>query len=494
MMRISRRSAVGAMSAFALAPALLRAETSPPRRPNIVLLMADDWGWAGAQCLDPSKARMPNFARFRREGVNFTNAFAAAPSCTASRGAVLSGQWPWRLREGANLQGSLPRDIPLYTEILANAGYHVGSMRKGWAPGSLEAAGRTQNPAGRAYASFDAFLSERPKDAAFCFWFGAEDPHRPFEKGSGTASGIDPASVDVPPYLPDSPAVRSDIADYRYCLERLDRDLGDLVARLDRDGELDNTLIVVTGDNGWAFPRAKATLFHAGWHVPLAVMWKGEVRGGRESAALVSLIDLAATFLDVAGIALPQQMNAKSLMPVLRNPRAPHRPFVLGATERHMNGRAVPGQGYPARALRTQHHLFIHNFRPDRWPAGDPQRTVIDAHRVEDDIWAAFADIDKGPAKAEIATRPEFLRYRELATGKRPQRMLFDPARDPFDLRNLAADPRHARMVGKLEARLFAELAATGDPRVLDPAGDVFDGYRPNASGTFARPAEWSTS
>lgn len=493
-MTISRRSAVGAISAFALAPAVLRAEPAAGRRPNIVLVIADDWGWSGAQCIDASNAVMPNFARMKREGVNFTNAFAPAPSCTASRGAVLSGQWPWRLREGANLQGSLPTDIPLYTELLESAGYYVGSMRKGWAPGSLEAAGRTQNPAGKSYASFDVFLDARPKDAAFCFWLGANDPHRPFEKGAGAASGIDLHSVDVPPYLPDSPEVRSDIADYRHGLERLDRDLGDLLARLERHGELDNTLLVLTGDNGWAFPRAKATLFHAGWHVPLTMMWKGKIQGNRESRSLVSLIDLAATFLDAAGMTPPPQMNSLSLMPVLRGARMSHRHFVLGATERHMDGRTQPGQGYPARALRTDKHLFIHNFRPDRWPAGDPERGAVDAARIEEDVWAAYADIDKGPTKAEIVTKPELRKYRELATGKRPQRMLFDPAHDPFDLQNLAGDHRHAKLVEKLEALLFTELEATGDPRVNDPGGDVFDSYLPNASGAFARPADWSRS
>ncbi len=491
-MALTRRSAVGMLSALALAPRAIYAQPPARPRPNILFIFADDWGWEGARPIDPSNANMPNFQRIQREGINFTNAFVAAPSCTASRGAVLSGHWPWRLREGANLQGSLPRDIPLYTELLAEAGYHVGSTGKGRAPGSLEVVGRTENPAGKAYASFDAFLEKRDASAPFCFWFGANDPHRPFEKGTGIASGIDPASVSVPPYLPDTPTVRSDIADYRYGLERLDRQIGELLARLERDGELDNTLIVCSGDNGWAFPRAKATLFDAGWHVPLAVMWKGHVPAGRQSQALVSLIDVAATFLDVAGLPRPKAMNAISLLGLLQGKRSTHRRYVLAGTERHMDGRTLPGQGYPARAIRTERHLFIRNFRPERWPAGDPERQPETAAKIENDVWAAFADIDKGPTKAEVATNPQFARYREMATGKRPARMLFDVVRDPFDFTNLADERSQAKTVAQLERVLMSELQATADPRVVSAPGDIFDTYRPNASGNFARPADWS--
>ncbi|MDH7975323.1 sulfatase [Sphingomonas sp. AR_OL41] len=491
-MTLTRRTAIGLLSSAAMAPGVVAAPPPARRRPNILFILADDWGWESARPIDPANAVMPNFARVKREGMSFPNAFAAAPSCTASRGAILSGQWPWRLREGANLQGALPQGIPLYTELLAQAGYHVGSTRKGWGPGSIEATGRVINPAGKTYASFDTFLAARNANAPFCFWFGSNDPHRPFEKGKGVANGIDPASVDVPPYLPDTPTVRSDIADYRYALERIDREFGELLARLERDGELDNTLIVYTGDNGWAFPRAKATLFDAGWHVPLAIMWNGQIRAGTESKALVSLIDLAATFLDVAGVPQPKAMTALSLMGVLRGQRATHRRYVLGGTERHMDGRTLPGQGYPARAIRTDRHLFIRNFRPERWPAGDPERRPVTAADVENDIWAAFADIDKGPAKAEIATNPAYAKYREMATGKRPARMLYDVVRDPDEFTNLAGDAAQRNVMIELEARLMAELRVTGDPRAVAPLGDIFDAYPPHASGNFARPATWS--
>lgn len=469
----------------------LLAQEIEANRPNILLILADDWGWLGADAVDPLNLDMPNLEMIAREGVNFTNAYVASPSCTTSRGALLSGQWPWRLKEGAVLQGSLPKDIPIYTELLEDSGYHIGYTRKGWAPGSLEPAGRTRNPAGDSYEDFDAFLEDRPDDAPFAFWFGTTDPHRPYDKGLGVRSGIDPNDIEVPPYLPDTAEVRSDIVDYRFELERLDREVGELIRRLADDGELDNTIVVMTGDNGMPFPRAKATLYHAGWHVPLVIMWKGRIVGNQTSHALVSLIDLPATFLEAAGVNLPEQMNGRSLSTVLRNPDAPHRRHVLGATERHMDGRTVAGQGYPARAIRTDKYLYIHNFRPDRWPAGDPERRPVDETIIESDIWAAYADIDTGPTKAVVVVSSERNYFLELATGKRPSHELYDVENDPYDMTNLAFDPEYADIVSDLERVLQDNLRATGDPRVLQPLEDVFDRYPSHPDPGFGRPENW---
>lgn len=488
---ITRRvvlSGVSALAGTAMFPAL-----GTQRRPNILLVLADDWSWQGAEAVDRLELNMPNFARIQRLGVNFTNAFVASPSCTASRGALLTGQWPWRLEEGANLASILRKKFPLYTDLLEESGYHVGYARKGWGPGKLEPVGRSRNPAGTSYADFDAFLAKRPEKAPFCFWFGTHDPHRPYAKGEGIRNGVDPSRIVVPPYLPDTPEVRSDIADYRFELERLDRETGVLLDRLARDGELDNTLVVITGDNGWPFPRGKATLYDAGWHVPLAIMWTAQAQGNRTTGAMVSVMDLAATFLDVAGVAQPQQMNARSLTKLLRNGGDSHRSHVLGGLERHLDGRTVPGHGYPMRALRTPTHLYIRNFRPERWPAGDPPRGPVDQFEVEKSVFAAFADIDAGPTKAQMVTRregPAGDNLLALATGKRPPYELYDVRADPYELHNLAADPAHQALAAELDRRLMQELRETGDPRILD-GGDVFDNYPSYSDPRFARPAHF---
>jgi arylsulfatase A-like enzyme len=313
--RVGRRSVVGGLAAAAALPAVAR---SRPPRPNILLLLADDWSWQPEDLADRFELSLPTFMRLRRQGVFCRNAFSASPSCTASRGALLTGQYPFRLAEGANLASILPRRFEVYPDLLETAGYHVGYARKGWAPGQIAPGRRTRNPAGTAYKDFDAFLAGKPAEAPFCFWFGTNDPHRPYVKGAGIAAGIDPAKVTVPPYLPDLPQVRADIVDYRYEVERFDREAGEMLARLERDGLLANTIVAMTGDNGWPFPRGKATLYDAGWHVPLAIAWgAGGGAKGVTSEAMVSLPDLCPTFLQAAGLPALPDTTGVSLLPLL---------------------------------------------------------------------------------------------------------------------------------------------------------------------------------
>lgn len=485
---VGRRAVVGGLAALAGGTG---AAGAGPARPNILLILADDWSWQPEDLKDRFDLRLPTFARLRREGAFFANAFSASPSCTASRGALLTGQWPWRLAEGANLASILPRRFPVYPEALEAAGYHVGYARKGWAPGQLGPARRTRNPAGPAYEDFDAFLAERPEGSPFCFWFGTNDPHRPYVKGAGAAAGLSPDAVTVPPYLPDTPEVRGDIVDYRFEVERLDRETGELLARLERLGELDNTLVVMTGDNGWPFPRGKATLYDAGWHVPLAIMWKaGGVAAGRVHETPVSLIDLAPTFLQAAGVKALPAATGLSLLPLLTTGRRLGREAVVGAMERHMDGHTRPGDGYPMRALRTRTHLYIRNFHPERWPAGDPTERTVTRRDLEEKLYSGFADIDGGPTKAELVERwaePGVRPLFELATGKRPPSELYDLAADPWALKNLAGDPAHAALARRMDADLSAILTATGDPRVLD-GGAVFDDYPGYNDPGFERP------
>ncbi|WP_394762255.1 sulfatase [Phenylobacterium sp.] len=486
--KVGRREVVGGLAAAAASGPAWSASPGAAR-PNILLLLADDWSWQPEDIRDRLELALPTFGRVRREGAFFSHAFAASPSCTASRGALLTGQWPWRLAEGANLASILPRRFPVYPEVLEAAGYHVGYARKGWAPGQLAPGRRTRNPAGPVYDDFEAFLAKRPAGAPFCFWFGTNDPHRPYVKGAGIAAGIDPAAVTVPPYLPDTPAVRGDIVDYRFEVERFDRESGEILARLSREGLLDNTLVAMTGDNGWPFPRGKATLYDAGWHVPLAVMWKaGGVRAGAVSSAMVSLTDLAPTFLAAAGASPMPDMTGVNLLPHLRRRAAFPRDHVIGAMERHMDGHTRPGDGYPMRALRTERYLYIRNFHPERWPAGDPTERTVSRGDLEGKLFSGYADIDAGPAKADlIERRAQFPSQFAGATGKRPAHELYDVAQDPYVMHDLARDPAQAKLVAALDARLTAELRATRDPRVID-GGGAFDDYPSYNDPGFERP------
>uniref|UniRef100_UPI0039835D9E sulfatase family protein n=1 Tax=Daejeonella sp. TaxID=2805397 RepID=UPI0039835D9E len=282
---------------------------SPNTQPNILFVIADDWSYGHASIYGDNIIKTPNFDRVAREGALFDNAYCASPSCAPSRAAILTGQFPHRLQQGANLWGVLNKEYPNYTRILESQGYYVGLTRKGYGPGNFIAGGYDFNPAGKPNPDFATFFSKAPKDNPFCFWFGSTDPHREYESGSGKKSGMQPSKVQVPAWLPDFPIVRSDILDYYFEIQRLDRELGEILKILEDAGQLDNTIIVVTSDNGMPFPRAKATLYDSGVRMPLAIRWKGKIKPGQRIKEFVSLTDLAPTFLEAAGQKVPVQMT-----------------------------------------------------------------------------------------------------------------------------------------------------------------------------------------
>jgi arylsulfatase A-like enzyme len=458
--------------ALAFAAPLAAAQPSPPGRPNILLVIADDWSFPHAGVYGDRTVRTPNFDRIAREGARFTHAFAAAPSCTPSRAALLTGQAVHRLEEGGNLHGYLPQSYPVYPDLLEAAGYVVGYTGKGWGPGRYEAGGRARNPAGPAFKSFEEFLQGRAPGRPFCFWAGSTDPHRPYEPGSGAKSGMRPDTVLVPRYLPDAADVRNDILDCYYEVQRFDRDLGHLLELLDRTGALGSTIVIVTSDNGLPFPRAKATVYDGGVRVPLAIRWPGVAAAGSAIESFVSLTDIAPTVLEAAGLRPPGAMTGRTLLPLLRRQPQPGRDRVFLERERHADVREGH-LSYPVRAIRTKEFLYIRNFRPDRWPAGDPQLFFA---------VGPFGDIDGGPSKSLLLDRrddPAVAPFFRLATAKRPAEELYDLRKDPDQIENVAGRPEYRDARRRLRAELDAWLRETGDPRatVDDDRWDRFPYY-----------------
>jgi uncharacterized sulfatase len=290
----------------------------------------------------------------------------------------------------------------------------------------------------------------------------------------------------VPKFLPDTEEVRSDILDYLVEVEWFDRHLGGILDLLDAEGLADNTLVVVTSDNGFSFPRAKANLYEYGIHMPLAVRWPGRAKARRISEALVSFVDFAPTFLEVAGLRPPAGLAGKSLVPVLLDAAATRRTdesWVLCGRERHSHAR-FDNLGYPARAIRTRRYLYIRNLRPDRWPAGDPD---------------GYHDIDPSPTKElMVASLKQDDRLARLALEKRPAEELFDVLRDPDCLTNLAGSSEHEQTRRGLSETLAKVLRQQGDPRFEPGREDVFDSYpryspmRPELGG-FAEQGKYNS-
>jgi N-sulfoglucosamine sulfohydrolase len=474
---VLRLARAGLVSAACAAITLCLNAQTPPRQPNILLAIADDWSWPHAGAYGDPTVKTPVFDRVAREGVLFTRAFAAAPSCTPSRAALLTGRYPHQLEEGGVLHGFLPERFPVYTDLLERAGYYVGYTRKGWGPGRFEPGGRTRNPAGPQFSDFETFLRGRAAGRPFVFWFGSQDPHRPYEEGSGAASGIDLASIRVPAFLPDTPEVRRDLADYFFEVQRFDRELGEILERLRALGELDNTLVVITADNGMPFPRAKANVYDPGARVPFALRWPGRAKAGLVSNAFISLSDLAPTFLEAAGLRPPEAMSARSILGLAAGRAVQGRDKIFLERERHANVRKGD-LSYPVRAVRTDDWLYIRNFRPDRWPAGDPELYVS---------VGPYGDIDGGLSKTLLLERREhtaIARFFGLATAKRPAEELYDLRADPGQLINVAADAKQSAVKAHLRRTLEEWMKTTGDPRATtdDDRWDRFPYYGQPAS------------
>lgn len=448
------------------------------KTPNILFCIADDWGWPHAGAYGDQMVKTPTFNKLASEGILFENAFVSSPSCTPSRNAILTGQFHWRLQEGANLWSTLHVNYPVYPLLLEDAGYHVGYWRKSFGPGDIKAGGYSNNhPAGTNYKTgFKAFMNAKPKDKPFCFWLGASDPHRGYKEGSGEASGMDLSKIKVPGFYPDVKDIRSDIADYYFEVQRFDSDCARALKILEEAGELDNTIIVMTGDHGMPFPRCKSNLYDMGVRVPLAIKWGKHVKPNRRISDFVSLIDLAPTFLEAAGIEIPSQMTGNSLLPILESKKNKqvdkNRNYMVFGKERHTPAQRSPSTGgYPSRGIRTKDYLYIYNFDAERWPAGVPDNAT---HPMN-----SFSDCDNGPTKSfliEHKDDPKYKKYYDLSFSKRPTEELYETNEDPFQLNNLSQDVKYSKIKSKLHDQLMAELKDTNDPRLTEN-GELFDSY-----------------
>ena len=451
-------------------------------RPNILFVLSDDQSWLHTGAMGDSLVNTPAFDRIANEGILFTHSFSASPSCTPSRSAIISGQDIWRLQQGGVLFGAVPPDLKMYPQIMAKAGYHVGYTGKGWAPGKWNNLGLENDPIGIPYkqhlegvvaeginrldyaANFETFMADRNPDQPFCFWFGATEPHRIYQDGIGKMMGNNPASVKVPDCWPRDEIIQSDILDYLYEIEWYDTHLAGMLETLEETGELDNTLIIVTSDNGMPFPRAKVNLYDLGVRMPLAICWGDKIKGGRIVDDLVSHTDFAPTILEAAGLPIPPEMTGKSLMPILLSQQEgivePERNQVFSALERHTWCRPE-GATYPIRSIRTREYLYIRNFEPDRWPTGGAE--FVSSNRT------FHGDVDACPTKSFLvdeANQQQYAEIYQLNFGKRPPEELYKIDSDPFQVENLAGQPEFASVKKDLWRRLKNYLLDTGDPRI----------------------------
>jgi len=480
------------LSLFAQASYAVGSQTS--KRPNILIAISDDHSWKHTSVQGSPFVETPNLDSIANAGFRFTNAYSASPGCSPSRAGLLTGQHHWMIGAAGTHGSSFSVQYETFVDLLEAAGYKVGFTGKGWGPGDWLAGGRNKNPAGVEYndlklkvkpqkgisdtdysRNFEQFMKERRSDEPFYFWYGAHEPHLKYAELGHSEEEL--ASVEVPGFLPNTEASREMLLDYADEINHFDSHLGKIIASLEAAGELDNTLIIVTADNGMPMPRAKSNGYDYGIHVPLSIQWG---KGGKKAKVIkgpVGFVDLSATVIEAAGLEVPGQFVGQSLMGLLNGDidKLDYDRAVYSGRERHSSSR-YQNLSYPQRMMRSGDFLIIWSARPELDPAGQA-RNIVDGELSPPH--SAYFDIDDSMIKRELLAKrddPYIGRFFHLAVDKRPEWQFFNVKEDPESLNDLANDPDHAEIFTRYKKQLTDTLVETGDPRVLG-YGHVWEDY-----------------
>jgi uncharacterized sulfatase len=418
------------------------------RHPHMVVFLSDDHSQADSSLYGAKDIPMPNLERLAGEGLVFTQAFAASPSCAPSRAAMLTGLMP--ARNGAEFNHTLPREgVASLIPSLQAAGYEVAAFGKvshfadhfGF---DVEVPEKSI-PAVRANVA--RYLEDRSSKKPLCLFVGIRNPHKPWPQ----ESAFRPEDVVVPESHFDSLGYRKARAAFYQAVSEVDRFLGEL-REISAEHLGKEVLFLYTSDNGSQWPFGKWNLYEAGIRVPLVVSWPGVVSAGARTDAMVSLADLLPTLIEVAGGNVPAGLDGRSFAAVLRGSKGEHRDAVF-ATHSGDGKKNI----YPIRCIRTKEWKLIHNLEPDR-----KYRTPID--RGEDHADAAYWSEWLELAPSEPALRRILNRYFE-----RPEFELYRVTEDPHELRNLAQNAENEEVRKSLARELEQWMESQGDTGKVDP-------------------------
>lgn len=412
--------------------AIFRTEVTAAEQPvNFLIFLADDQGENDLSCYGHPVLRTPNIDRLATEGMRFDRAFLTISSCSPSRASILTGRYPHSTC-AEDLHQPLPADQRTLARTLHDVGYHCMAVGK-WHLGDDERAhwDRIVECAGQdTGAEAVDLLADRPKDKPFFFWVATKDPHRPFDVDA-IPRPHDPADVVVPPYLPDHPLIRKELAQYYDEITRFDTHVGLVCDELKKQGVLDRTCIVYLSDNGMPFPRAKTTLYDSGIRTPLIVRYPPLVRPGTVHRGLASVVDIAPTLLDLAGLQQPT-MQGRSMIAILKDAKAAGRDVIFAEANWHDYEKFT-------RAVRSETFLLVRNYYWDKplWNSVDSINSIT---------WKGYLEMR---AAGKLTAAQQF-----LFVEPRPFEELYDLRNDPHCLKNVAADPRCREALNRLRTRL----------------------------------------
>jgi len=461
-----------------LSPITCAVAADPPNdsRPNFVLIIADDVGFRDLGCYGSLDAHTPRLDALAGEGLRMTNAFLTASSCSPSRASIITGRYPHNNGPACELHKPMPWHLPSVTGVLREAGYHTalsGKNHMSWTtPPQGETAptpafdqidnGRpadkaTQNTGG--HARWVDAVKSCPADQPFMLWLASYDAHRAWDAdGQWDEAAYGPMhrpdGLTLPPAFIDTPETRQDFASYLNEVTRFDHFVGEVVDSLKNEGLWNNTYLFVLADNGRPFPRGKTRLNDDGMQTFLFLTGPKVQHPGTTSDSLVSVIDIAPTITELAGIDQPATFQGRSMVPLFSDPDAMIRPFAFSEHNWH---------DYEAlgRAVRDRRFLYIENDRPELPSQGPADSVRSPTH--QDLRRAASEGVTLTDAQADVLRAP------------RPEQELYDRDADPDQTRNLIDSPEHNAVQTRLTAAMKTWRDETGDsvPETITP--DKFD-------------------
>lgn len=446
--------------------------TAAVAQPNAIFFIADDVSFDDLGCYGNASARTPNLDRLATGGLKFEEAYLTASSCSPSRSSIITGRYPHNNGRASELHQPIAAHLPWFPRLLREAGYYTALVGKNHMSSEPPVVGQAAPPTAfdwihngngpdnkGGHATWVQTVQERPKDQPFFFWFASLDAHRDWDADKDWREELygpkhRPEAVRVPPYLRDDAATRQDLASYHNEITRFDYFVGQVVKELEAQGVLDDTLIFVAADNGSPFPRSKTRLHDSGMKTYLIAHWpKGIAQPNSVTSSLVSIIDLAPTYLAAAGVPVPETFQGVSLLPILKDSSATVRRQAFSEHNWHdyeAHGRSVRSEGF----------LYIRNHRPQlpwqgpadsvRSPSHSSLKTARDAAQLT-------------PAQADVFLAP------------RPTEELYRTAADPEQLNNLATEADYASVKARLSALLDQWMEETGDDVPTDLSADSFD-------------------
>jgi N-sulfoglucosamine sulfohydrolase len=416
--------------------------------PNIVVFISDDHSQLDSEAYGSTEVRTPHMARLATDGMKFTHAFVASPSCGPSRTAMLTGLWSARNGAEPNHTPKKP-GVASLPPVLHALGYEVAAIGK-IAHGNFASSHGFDFVEGpfQGFSETSAvakFLAARDVSKPLCLFVGTRHPHVPWSDDRT----YDPARVKIPAKHIDTPTTREQRASYLTDVTKADTLLGEVRA-LARDKIRGDTLFIYTADHGAQWPFGKWNLYDASIRIPLIIAWPGHLKPGSTSDAMVCWPDLLPTFIDLAGGNAPDGLDGKSFAAILRGTASAHRDRIFATHS---------GDGdfnvYPIRAVRTRDWKYVRNLHPEFQHQTHISRSSGPSGLLYWQTWLAAAERDS--AAAAIVQR----------YVKRPAEELYDLAADPLELHNLAAEPKHAARMAAMRADLDAWMKQQGDTQTV---------------------------